>query len=1361
MIFETVTLFFAGLMGDLAVDFTKDQLKEPLQRNFKLLREAYKDRELPVNHDIQKAVRKSLLFAGAEAAQWWRANFPPSAETDVNAYWKQEAVQRTIADFFENELHKFSDPHYIPLNTITDKPILLNFTKEKSQWLSQQHSDFISRLAAIIIDELENYLQQLPSKHTIPTTFNDILVNGWSDKKRKWSIFDVMCDYFHELIKTDERLRAIIQTEWLGDIKIKLEQLTVDLSAWGNKFIDTYGKSPQYFKDILTKLNPQPFLLLNFDTSSYAEITFRSRYVPLIGRTDELNTLHEFWDSPELFEWCMVTGAAGSGKSRLALEFCCELDHIQTIHAGFANIDQLASFQWYNWEPVCPCLIVIDYTAFVQDEVIKILKLLKERNEQDTLPFKVKFILLERSFSESWSDQFRRAIKLGDIPNFYGGEAIQLQELDMESIDEICSYVLKQKGQKFPQHYLSKLYSQDEDRRKRPLFAIILALAVADSNDVNDWDIDHVFEDLLDRYLQKIWLPAAIEDKEVLHKHLNLLAIATMTGGLNMEDLDKVLDQNHKWLPNDNFDKDLYRLASPSSNHEITCSPLEPDILGEYFVRWQLKRNGKYPRQEKDRERTSIEMAWVLKPIEYGRFVFRTFQDFSTSRNIDKHQTITSLQTLLELPIESSDGWWVRWFADILNAVVNIFTYVDHIYFEHFKSFFEDKIEELFYKYDFEEVDNAFATLLNVQIAHAAFTNMEEAEAHFERLAALYNKKDNLDIKSMYARALTSMGYGYILSKSYDNIKKCYAQLLSIEYVTPLMLKNRLNLISAMLEYHHGDAFSKEELYLEACSIYGAVHDNFAHNLFLQCKRSYIKHIQQRKDSLAHFSEMFQEGNVDYHDQIWVLKAEAFNAITNLLLEEDPLQAFQYYETFVNVLGIMTDYKRYVKVTIELVEVSSKICIYLLKNSDDGYQRYFDRMISWCKDNQNAKMVDRIGEGLVGLWKTVPHEEVKLMSSIEQFWNLDGTKNDDFRERILQVGINLIKYWIEISELKYILHYKNRLLEIAKPLPKHDYYYWKCRINLYEVSFYIGIDEEKVIQCHHLITGIMKEVSTNDINDMVLLSCHGMINHFADVNKWEQVERTFEELRSWHISSNTNAFIQRVSDIFKFIFYAIMDKNDMVLLKEWHERIIGLNEFIVSPKLQQDYIILLGGVVEKVVEKENTTNDIMMVFQWWKSLVDSNYLDGTFELQTQAIRAVLTKLLTNSEDAPAAEIIEYLIELRKKSDSVTLQVLQVKAGYLYFRLVSDLNKKRELFHAFENYVVLPFGRFADLGLGLFVTKTVYVLLDQWDLKDLNYKSNIESYFIHCFNRLSDLKGFENDSDYPGMLNLYNKLISSQ
>ncbi|MDQ6706577.1 MAG: ATP-binding protein [Acidobacteriota bacterium] len=85
-----------------------------------------------------------------------------------------------------------------------------------------------------------------------------------------------------------------------------------------------------------------------------------NRAIPVVGREPDLADLHTWATSPAPISVRILTGPAGSGKTRLAIQFLEELNGADW-HAGFLREANLSGLTQRDWDR--PTLAVVDYAA--------------------------------------------------------------------------------------------------------------------------------------------------------------------------------------------------------------------------------------------------------------------------------------------------------------------------------------------------------------------------------------------------------------------------------------------------------------------------------------------------------------------------------------------------------------------------------------------------------------------------------------------------------------------------------------------------------------------------------------------------------------------------------------------------------------------------------------------------------------------------------------------------------------------------------------------------------------------------------------------------------------------------------------
>ncbi|QHV97763.1 P-loop NTPase [Spirosoma endbachense] len=380
-IVETALAFVGVYYADAIIGFTQDRLKGAAQKRLDKLQSVLSQRSIPINHDIQKAVRQSHLEAGLQAARWGRSQWKFEPGDQEGAYWEADAAYRLIIDYLDAELYRFKDDSYIPNSIAVSEVIHLNFSQSATEIHRNAAESIRQHVLDELLRELEAHLRSRKYARVLPKDFRRAVLEGWADNGKNLTVFDVMCDYFHEYVKTNERLRTIIQLEWLADVKTDVNQLTNLVHELNDDFIETYGKIPAYFeeiqKTILTEIktlkNEQPIstaqegIWQQLTSADFRpiEIDYVKKYYeghdpvwPLIKKfTFKRDRQDHIIDHLEGESACIITSAGGEGKSTLL--------HQLGIYYFEKNVQV-----FYNFHPVGDVDTAIAEKAIRQDTVL-------------------------------------------------------------------------------------------------------------------------------------------------------------------------------------------------------------------------------------------------------------------------------------------------------------------------------------------------------------------------------------------------------------------------------------------------------------------------------------------------------------------------------------------------------------------------------------------------------------------------------------------------------------------------------------------------------------------------------------------------------------------------------------------------------------------------------------------------------------------------------------------------------------------------------------------------------------------------------------------------------------------------------
>ncbi|MFB9294282.1 ATP-binding protein, partial [Persicitalea jodogahamensis] len=413
------------------------------------------------------------------------------------------------------------------------------------------------------------------------------------------------------------------------------------------------------------RLHHQPDLYLpERSAAKHYDYHYKAEYTDFVGRDSELEQLRQFvLTNPERrFCWWMLTGAGGSGKSRTALRLCRQLKSWH-YYAGFLEKHSLENMGlWVNWQPRHPTLIVIDYATLYLEAVKELLKTLEHHQKHYQHPVRV--LLLERDIRTDWWERLTLATEVKR--SCYVGDE-KPQSSDMLALPplgdlrwDIISQIHHRNHKRPPSDpavTLETLHGMDP--LDRPLFAFFAGMALVEGENIRGWNKADLLDNLLVREEENLW---KIVDHPLADKHLNLLALATLTRGLSSNQLKNIRNRGYDWLHlarTERVDEVLYSRMSGFRQVEgaKVYKGLEPDLVGEYFVLRRLNQiltaDAEYG---SDTVREIIQTAWATQPEAMRLMAFMTHLDF-----FQAHQGVHEY-LLKTLPHEeASEEIWEEW----------------------------------------------------------------------------------------------------------------------------------------------------------------------------------------------------------------------------------------------------------------------------------------------------------------------------------------------------------------------------------------------------------------------------------------------------------------------------------------------------------------------------------------------------------------------------------------------------------------------------------------------------------------------------------------------------------------------------
>ena len=590
--------------------------------------------------------------------------------------------------------------------------------------------------------------------------------------------------------------------------------LTLDLQTQV-KALQALDKQSQQIADGFVRieglLKPQPLLHLRLlKESPETRFVYAAQKVPFFGRETELSDLVEFLYANDPFTWWIVVGGAGEGKSRLALELC--LSHGMPWRVGFMP-SQTDFKEWHRWQPERPTLLIADYASARPKELGDVVLSLCDRKDLDC---PVRLLLFERDAEGPWWSEFSRAgTDRHAITAVRYQTPLALEPLDDDALWRIIDFLVREAGQPSPDQASTLAGLKAVDPSGRPLFAAFFADALANNREPRDWDRTALIKDVLQREDEKYWQPARVTEKDK-----NLLALATMTGGMELDRLPTI--ETGDLLPNTReLSPDRYRVLSgqPATDE---LAPLEPDILGELFVLEHLKPAH---RLDQSRAETLRRAAWECSPLGMFQFLSRAAMDFPD------HEVLR----LLDRPATESEIQCERWAAVAVNLIFAYGAYGDAGYVEEARGLYDDLAGLAAGHLDEPALREQQAKgAVNLIVGYGKAGDVEAARGLYDNLAGLAAAQpDEPALSEIQANAAVNLIVGYVKAGDVEAARGLYDDLTGLAAAHPdepalreIQAKGAVNLITGYGKA--GDVEAARGLYDDLAGLAAAHPDELA-----------------------------------------------------------------------------------------------------------------------------------------------------------------------------------------------------------------------------------------------------------------------------------------------------------------------------------------------------------------------------------------------------------------------------------------------------------------------------------------------------------------------------------------------------
>ena len=396
--------------------------------------------------------------------------------------------------------------------------------------------------------------------------------------------------------------------------------------------------------DIYKKIRPVSALKPHSPSDRFS---YDAGIVPLSGRKKELGELNSFLQTPDMpFQWWAITGPAGCGKSRLAYEFQNQLP--PGWLARYLKQSDYKNLHGMNSNLTQKTLLIADY---VQEHARELGEWMESLNDQPhSLP--IRLLLVEREFGREQEDSAWTKQLYSDVHNeiklkksCYRKTFLSLSQLsDQNLLDIMENYVAaiqvdKLEADRVPtdtqkQMLLNKLKAIDSDLC-RPLYAMFLADAYVNSNDIEQWKREDILDYVISREKKRLQfsirnvMHTTIMDQKLYNACVYLQCAATVLQDVPVENLQKLFPDVWKIIEckSEYFESPVDFLYQIGLIVKDELPALRPDLVGEYFV---------YDWLFKNREKAIQDFIFAIwkTPIPTGIFFERLFIDFCNLLNV-------------------------------------------------------------------------------------------------------------------------------------------------------------------------------------------------------------------------------------------------------------------------------------------------------------------------------------------------------------------------------------------------------------------------------------------------------------------------------------------------------------------------------------------------------------------------------------------------------------------------------------------------------------------------------------------------------------------------------------------------------
>lgn len=368
---------------------------------------------------------------------------------------------------------------------------------------------------------------------------------------------------------------------------------------------------------------------------------YRNELLKFRGRETELKALKEFTEADEGLSWLAVTGAGGSGKSKLLYHFVKEMEIYPDWKSVWIHSENCEQFLRFNeWKYPCNLLIVVDYAGTVASGMGQWIERLERSKYR---PGKMRFVFVEREGKGEnnsvplWyqnltgsGEQARCVERLG-FKRYNGTPFLQLAAMENSQLEEIIKDYAKVSEKRVSDEQIKWILekAKEIDHKQgnaRVLIVIFTADAVLQEREYKNWDIQHLIDEIIKKYSDH-WREVTCGNDERIYQALReMLVFSTAVGawepGQNVPDIFENPAEILCSMDSDDLEQ-LICEVNEEKRFAGKLKPLEPDLIGEYYVLdyWTKKKYDKRYLQN------LVNELWKY-PWNFAQFIERCIQNY-------------------------------------------------------------------------------------------------------------------------------------------------------------------------------------------------------------------------------------------------------------------------------------------------------------------------------------------------------------------------------------------------------------------------------------------------------------------------------------------------------------------------------------------------------------------------------------------------------------------------------------------------------------------------------------------------------------------------------------------------------------